>query len=78
MRIHARRTVFYAVFQINKIPSASVPQQIERAPAEQTVEVVRVSPFVAGEVFAGLMGKVRIVFCLHGNKEKGLPDGSPF
>ena len=59
--IDAAAAILAAVFQIGELPAAAVPQHIERTKAEQAIEVVRVSPLVAGEVFTGTIGEVSVV-----------------
>ena len=59
--IDAAAAILAAVFQIGELPAAAIPQHIERTEAEQAVEVVRVCPLVAGEVFTGMVGEVSVV-----------------
>lgn len=59
--IDAAAAILAAVFQIGELPAAAIPQHIERTKAEQAVEVVRVCPLVAGEVFTGTIGEVSVV-----------------
>ena len=59
--IDAAAAILAAVFQIGELSAAAIPQHIEGTEAEQAVEVVRVCPFVAGEVFTGTIGEVSVV-----------------
>lgn len=62
MGVETAGTVFAPVRTDHKVSPTPGPQQIEGAPAEQTVEILRVRSRVAGKVFTFPMGEIRAFF----------------
>ena len=62
VRVQAAAAVFVPVFKIFEISAASVAEHVERAVAEQAVEVIFVGPCVARIEFAFAMGEVFVFF----------------
>ena len=60
--VEAAGTVLAAIRMNHKVSPAPGAQQIERTPAEQTVEILRVRPRMAGKVFTFLVGEIRAFF----------------
>lgn len=60
--VEAAGTVLAAIRTDHKVSPAPGPQQIERTPAEQTVEILRVRPRMAGKVFTFPVGEIRAFF----------------
>ncbi len=58
MRIQACRAILFPIFAVNKVSSALIAQHVKRAPAEQAVEIVGISTFMAWEIFTFLMCKI--------------------
>ena len=54
-------TVFPAIVPINKISTASVPQNVEGTITEQAIKILRVRVFVTGKIFAWTIGKKGIM-----------------
>ena len=58
----AVRAVFYSCFCHSKIPAAFIAQCIQRAVAEQTVEVLRICACMTRKIFTFLITEKSIVF----------------
>ena len=58
----AVRAVFYSCFCHSKIPAAFIAQCIQRAVAEQTVEVLRICACMTRKIFTFLIAEKSIVF----------------
>ena len=68
VREQAVGTVLNAAFRVGKVTAAAISQRIQRAPAKQTVKLLRIGLTVAGEVFTFLVLK-KIVMG-HGSTSK--------
>ena len=53
-------TAFYAVLCVTILSAASIAQRIQRAKAKETIEIVRIIGWMAGEKFTGLVREKRI------------------
>ncbi len=62
MRIQALTAIFISIRKIGELSSALIAQNIQRAVAKQAVEIMRVRPGVAREIFAAMMGKISVFF----------------
>ena len=62
MRIETGRTVFDSVFIPDEIAAAPVPQCIERAVAEETIEIISVCSLMTGKVFTFFVTKIGVFF----------------
>ena len=58
----AVRAVFYSCFCHSKIPATFIAQCIQRAVAEQTVEVLRICACMTRKIFTFLIAEKSIVF----------------
>lgn len=63
MRKEAVRAVLDAALVIAEIPAAARPQRVERTPAEEAVEILRIRARVAGKEFTFPVREILIVFC---------------
>ena len=61
MRVQAFAAVLYAVLRVDEVAAAAVTQHIQRAIAEQAVEIVGVGLRMAGEIFAFSIAEEGIV-----------------
>ena len=57
--------VLYTVLQIAEASSAAAAERIERAPAEQTVEMLRISALVAREELTFIIAEKREMIGSH-------------
>lgn len=57
MRDGARRAIFGSVGEEGEVTSASVSERIERAKAEETIELLRLHALVAGKIFARIVAE---------------------
>lgn len=57
--------IFYTRWGVGKIAAAGAAHTVQRAVAEQAVEVFRVCTFMTGKVFAVPIGKVCMIVMLH-------------
>lgn len=64
VRQKAVGAVFDSAFCITEIPAAVFPQRIQGTIAKKTVKVLRISSFVAREIFTIFMAEIRIFFSL--------------
>ena len=60
MREAAGRAVLDAASRVGKRAAAAFAQRVQRAVAEQTVEILRICTFMTGKKFAVLMTEVGI------------------
>ena len=62
VRIETQTAVFIAVWQVHKRTAAAVSQNVQRAIAEQAVEIIRISLWMAGKVFTLPVAEIRKMF----------------
>ena len=63
VRQRAGRAILDAIVGVREVPTAIGPERIERAIAEQAVELVEVNAFMTGKVRACAMREERVLVC---------------
>ncbi len=65
MRTDASGAVLDALIGIGETASAFIAQEIQRAVAEQTVEIIRIGAFVARKILALLVREILVIIAFY-------------
>lgn len=64
VRVQTETAVFVAIWQVHKRTTAAVSQNVQRAIAEQAIEIVRIGLWVTGKVFTIPVTEIREMFAV--------------
>ena len=62
VRVQTETAIFVPVWQVHKRTPAAVSQNVQRAIAEQAIEIVRIGFWVTGKVFTIPVAEIREMF----------------